>query len=86
MNPVDAVAFKERKATREGGNDHIENDEMEILTEGNLDKVLIFPKKHTDDKQPQNKIYAVIDNGYFEQYDVKFPKEFVTKRDTYYNV
>ena len=43
MNTVDAVAFHKRKAIKEGGDDHSENYEMEIIAEGELDKALMVP-------------------------------------------
>ena len=30
-----------------------------------------------DTKQPYKTIYDFVDNGYFEQYDVNYPKEFL---------
>ena len=48
MKPVDDMAFNKRKATREGNNDKSDNFEMEILDEGALNKVLIFPDNNLD--------------------------------------
>ena len=44
-----------------------------VLDKGSLDKALMVPEKETNNKQPRGKkIYEVIENNYFEQYDVKF--------------
>ena len=39
----------------------------------------MFPEKPTDTEQPRKAIYEVIDNDYFEQSDVKLPKEWPLK-------
>ena len=72
MNPVDAMVFQKRKVTREGNYESSKNFEMEFLDKGSLDKALMVPEKATNNKQPRKKIYEVIENNYFEQYDVKF--------------
>ena len=43
-------------------------------------------EKKTDAKQPWKKIYEVIDDEYFEKYDVEFLKEFLLKCKKLYNV
>ena len=46
MNPVDAMAFKKKMATREGDKESSENFEMQILVEGALDKALMFTENN----------------------------------------
>ena len=50
---------------------------MEVLAEGALDKALMVTEKSTYTKQSWKIIYEVIENNYFEQSDVKFPKYFL---------
>ena len=40
----------------------------------------------TDAKEPRKTIYKVTENNYFEQSDVKFPREFLLKFKRDYNV
>ena len=47
---------------------------MGVTSEVALDKVLMVPEKDTYTKQHWKNIYEVIDDGYFEQSDVMFPK------------
>ena len=51
---------------------------MDIIADDVLDKTLMFKKK-TDAKQPWKTINEIIEDEYFEQYDVKFPKEVLLK-------
>ena len=64
------------KFIREEFKDQNENFGMEILAEGFLDKELIVTGKTSDGKKPWKTIYKIIDNGYFNQADVEFPKQF----------
>ena len=43
------MAFQNIKALREGNNDESDNFEMDILDEGDLDKVLEGPEKTSDE-------------------------------------
>ena len=47
---------------------------MEILYEGALDKALMVPVKITYSEQTWKTIYEVVEDNYFEQYDVNFLK------------
>ena len=72
MNPIDAMVFQKRKGTIERNNESSKKIKMEVLDKVSLDKSLTVPENSTNNKQPRKTIYEVIDNNYFEQYDVKF--------------
>ena len=78
MKPADCMEFQKRKALMEGNNDENDNFEMDILDEGTLDKALEGPGKLYTGKL-WKKIYEVIDDEYFKQLDIEFPKEFILK-------
>ena len=59
---------------------------MQILDEGELDKALTVPGKTLYKEKLWKTIYEVIKDGYFKQSDVDFPKEFILKFRTEYNV
>ena len=85
MRLVDAVAFQKRKSMREGNNDKINNFEMEILDEGVLDKSPTVTKKTVYRIENWEKIYEVINDGYFKQWDIYFSKYFLLKYVTEYD-
>ena len=62
MKPVDAVAFKKIKATREGNNNERDNFEIEIIDEGALDKALAVPEQTLDRTLLWKTIYDVIND------------------------
>ena len=58
---------------------------MQILNEGALDKAMDGPENFRQEKI-WKKIYEVIDEKYFKQSDIEFPKEFLLKCKQYFNV
>ena len=50
------------------------NVEMEVISEGTLNKEVVVPDEEIVTKQSWKKIYEVIDEDYFEHKDVMFPK------------
>ena len=56
---------------------------MEILGEGVLDKALAVPEK-LDEKR--RKVFEVIDDEYFKQSDIDFPRYYPLKFKTEFNV
>ena len=58
---------------------------MEILYEGALDKALMVPVKITYSEQTWKTIYEVVEDNYFEQYDVNFLKQFLIIFKVQYN-
>ena len=59
---------------REGNNYERKNFKMEIIDEGALDKVLKFRENTLDAGKSWRKFYEVVDDGYFKQSYVDFPK------------
>ena len=57
-----------------------------MIDEGALDKALTVSDKTPEEPLPWRKIYEVINNGHIKQRDVEFPKEFLLKCKTEYNV
>ena len=55
------------------------NVEMEVISEGTLNKEVVVPDEEIVTKQSWKKIYEVIDEDYFEHKDVMFPKQFILK-------
>ena len=77
MKPVDYTEFQKIKEMRGGNNDKIDNFKIDILEECALDIALTAPEKFRQKKLEKN--YEVIDDGYFKQSDVDFPKYFLLK-------
>ena len=86
MKIVYYVVFQKVKLIREGNNDKNDNFEMDISDEGTLDKVLEVTETNLYIGKPWNKIYEIIDDGYFKQTDVYFPVYFLVKFKTGYNI
>ena len=78
MKSVDAMEFQTIKALREVNNEESGNFQMQILDESALDKALDGPEYFRRGGNWKT-IYEVIDDKYFKQSDVEFPKYFLFK-------
>ena len=63
MKRVDTVAFQKRKETIEGDDESRQNYEIDIFSEGPLNKELTV-RKDADSKQPCKTMYELINDEY----------------------
>ena len=85
IKPVDAESFQKRKDPQEGGDKKNDSFDIEIIEEGSLEKALNAEKKTPYGKPPSGLFWGNI-NDYFDETKVKYPKEFLMKCKSEFNV
>ena len=85
MKPVYSESFQIIKDIKEGGKEKNDDFDMDILEEGAIEKALNIEKKTLDKKTWKN-INEEIDEKYFDESKLKFPKYFLTEFRTELNV